>query len=141
MLADDHRTLDGGETAFVEYYRPVVELNQLESKARAAGITLERDSRFYSRMRAARRPAGKYIRNERIPDEAYRLDADPGETDPVDGRPANDDAVIREVRAALERFEARVGDEWTATTTGTEAALDQMDDSAKKRLQDLGYTE
>jgi hypothetical protein len=95
------------------------------------------------RMRAARRPDGKYIRNERIPDEAYRLDTDPGETDPldVDSRPGNDDPVIREVRAALERFEARLGDEWTATTTGTEAALDQMDDSAKKRLQDLGYTE
>ena len=137
------RDVPDGEYAFVDYHRPVVELNQLETKAAEAGIDVPQESRFHSRMRAARRPDGKYIRNERIPDEAYCLETDPGETDPldVDGRPGNDDPVVREVRAALERFEARLGDEWTATTTGTEAALDQMDDSAKKRLQDLGYTE
>ena len=132
-----------GEYAFVDYHRPVVELNQLETKAAEAGIDLEADSRFYSRMRAARRPDGKYIRNERIPDEAYRLDADPGETDPVglggDGGPA--DPVIEGVREALERFEARAADEWDATTTDADEALDHMDAEAKERLQDLGYIE
>jgi len=137
------RDVADGEYAFVDYHRPVVELNQLETKAAEAGIDLEADSRFYSRMRAARRPDGKYIRNERIPDEAYRLDADPGETDPVglggDGGPA--DPVIEGVREALERFEARAADEWDATTTDADEALDHMDAEAKERLQDLGYME
>ncbi|PSP36375.1 sulfatase, partial [Halobacteriales archaeon QH_10_70_21] len=81
--------------------------------------------------------------NERIPDEAYRLDVDPGETDPVglggDGGPA--DSVIEGVREALERFEARAADEWDATTTDADEALDHMDAEAKERLQDLGYME
>jgi arylsulfatase A-like enzyme len=143
-LLSTGRDIADGEYAFVDYHRPVVELNQLETKAAEAGIELAESSRFYSRMRAARRTDGKYIRNEHIPDEAYRLDADPGETDPlddVDGRSASVDPVIREVRAALERFEARVGDEWAPTTTDAEAALEHMDDTAKERLQDLGYME
>ena len=137
------RDVEDGAYAFVDYHRPVVELNQLETKAAEAGIELEESSRFYSRMRAARRPDGKYIRNEHIPDEAYRLDADPGETDPVDlgtgGR--GDDPVVRGARDALERFEARAADEWDATTTDADEALDHMDAEAKERLQDLGYVE
>jgi hypothetical protein len=134
-LAHDDGDLDG--YAFVDYHRPVVELRQLESKASDAGITLETDSRYYSRMRAARRPDGKYIRNERIPDEAYRLDSDPGETEPVDA----DDPVVGEVLAALERFEARAADEWDDRGADAEAALEGMDETAKERLQDLGYVE
>ena len=142
LLADDYRAFDGGETAFVEYYRPVVELNQLESKARAAGITLERDSRFYSRMRAARRPAGKYIRNERIPDEAYRLDADPDEAENLlDGDRGGEDGdgEIEAVEATLREFEARVGGSWDEVTD--EDVLSEMGDDAKRRLEDLGYIE
>jgi arylsulfatase A-like enzyme len=149
------RDIEDGEYAFVEYHRPVVELNQLETKAEAAGIDLDENSRFYSRMRAARRPDGKYIRNERIPDEAYRLDTDPGETtsilqgssdapDPTDSdarRP--DDPVIEDVLATLERFEARTGGEWDESEAGsdTDETLSRMDETTKERLQDLGYLE
>ncbi|MEF8913355.1 sulfatase [Natronomonas sp.] len=137
-LLTDGRDIEDGEFAFVDYHRPVVELNQLETKAAEAGIELDEDSRFYSRMRAARRPDGKYIRNERIPDEAYRLDSDPGETERV----STDDPVIEEVFAALERFEDRAADEWDAPAAAdADEALDHMDEEAKERLQDLGYME
>jgi len=136
LLSTD-RDIEDGAYAFVDYHRPVVELNQLETKAAEAGIDLDEDSRFYSRMRAARRPDGKYIRNERIPDEAYRLDDDPGETDPVGA----DDPVVGETLAALERFESRAADEWDATATDAEEALEHMDEAARERLQDLGYME
>jgi arylsulfatase A-like enzyme len=137
-LLTEGRDIEDGEYAFVDYHRPVVELNQLETKAAEAGIELDEDSRFYSRMRAARRPDGKYIRNERIPDEAYRLDSDPGETERV----STDDEVIEEVFAALERFEDRAADEWDAPDAAdADEALDHMDEEAKERLQDLGYME
>ncbi|MFT4883318.1 MAG: arylsulfatase A-like enzyme [Natronomonas sp.] len=137
-LLTEGRNIEDGEFAFVDYHRPVVELNQLETKAAEAGIDLDEDSRFYSRMRAARRPDGKYIRNERIPDEAYRLDSDPGETERV----GTDDEVIEEVLAALERFEDRAADEWDEPAAAdADEALDHMDDEAKERLQDLGYME
>ncbi|WP_435196893.1 sulfatase [Natronomonas sp. EA1] len=139
LLDVDYRDFAEGAFAFVEYHRPVVELKQLETKASEAGITLEKDSRYYSRMRAARRPDGKYIRNERIADEAYRLDRDPGELENLVG---DDDAVIAEVEAALADFETRVGGEWTDddAVSGDEV-LDEMSDDAKARLQDLGYME
>jgi len=144
-LLSPGRDVTDGEYAFVDYHRPVVELNQLETKAAEAGIALPEESRFYSRMRAARRPDGKYIRNERIADEAYRLDRDPDELDAIDvgdrGAGGIDDPLIRNLHAALDRFQARAGDEWAATTTDAEAALDHMDDTAKERLQDLGYME
>lgn len=124
----------GGEYAFVEYYRPVVELKQLEQKASDAGITLDEDSRFYSRMRAARRPDAKYVRNERIADEFYHLDDDPGETD--DARGAGSDEE-HELEATLSAFEERVGGEWKEVED--DDVLDEMSDDAKDRLQDLGY--
>jgi len=68
-----------GDVGFVEYSRPVVELKQLEEKAAEAGIEIDEESRFYARMRAARRPDAKYVRIDRIEDEAFRLDEDPGE--------------------------------------------------------------
>ena len=133
----EHRGFDDGEFAFVEYHRPIVELKQLESKATAAGIGLERDSRFYSRMRAARRPDAKFIRNERIADEAYRLDSDPGETTPVS---PEDDEAVAEVASALAGFESRVGEEWD-DAGGDGDVLGDMSDDARQRLQDLGYME
>jgi arylsulfatase A-like enzyme len=135
LFRESFREFERGEYGFVEYHRPVVELNQLETKASEAGITLDEDSRFYSRMRAARRADGKYIRNERIADEAYRLDGDPGETDPV----GTDDPVVAEVEAALSAFEASVGGEWSEVDDGD--VLGDMSDDAKARLQDLGYME
>jgi len=138
LLADDYRAFDGGDVAFVEYHRPVVELNQLESEAADAGIELSADSRFYSRMRAARRPDGKYIRNERIPDEAYRLDSDPDETH---DRAGTGDPVIEDVAAALSAFEDRVGGGWDATGQRDDDVLEEMAGDAKDRLQDLGYLE
>ncbi|WP_435359892.1 sulfatase [Haloarchaeobius sp. DFWS5] len=147
LLSDDHREgvtpprtndvdEDFGDYAFVEYYRPVVELKQLEQKASAANVTLDQDSRFYSRMRAARRLDGKYIRNERITDEFYRIDEDPGETD---DRIGDDDPVEAEVEETLSAFEELVGGEWKAVDD--DDVLGDMSDDAKDRLQDLGYIE
>lgn len=133
LLSSSYREFDGGENAFVEYHRPVVELNQLENKASAAGIEIPEKSRFYSRMRAARRPDGKYIHNERIADEAYRLDSDPDELENLAGE---DDPMIAEIEAALSEFEEN-RDAW-GTVEGEEV-LSEMGDDAKQRLEDLGY--
>ncbi|MFB6158009.1 MAG: sulfatase-like hydrolase/transferase [Haloferacaceae archaeon] len=129
-----------GRYGFVEYSRPVVELKQLEQKASAAGITLDEDSRFYARMRAARRPDAKYVRIDRIPDEAYRLDRDPGETRNLAG--GGDDAIAATERA-LAGFEAAVGGAWTDADEGevTDEAVAEMDAEAQERLRDLGYLE
>lgn len=137
---DDDALIDAGDTAFVEYFRPVIELNQLEGKAQAAGITLDEDSRFYSRMRAARRPTGKYVRNERIPDEAYRLEDDPDEqTD----RTSTDDPIIAEIETALRAFESDIAAQWTDSPAHAdeEELLDGMSEQAKDRLEHLGYKE
>ncbi|WP_227352928.1 sulfatase [Haladaptatus salinisoli] len=139
LLGADYRSFaedvpGGGECAFVEYYRPVVELKQLEEKAKRANITLDEDSRFYSRMRAARRPDAKYIRNERIEDEFYHLDEDPGERRNARGEGSDEEV---ELEAALSAFEETVGGEWNEV--GDEDVLGDMSDDAKDRLQDLGY--
>jgi len=153
LLADDYRAFDGvadpdpgqaaapdGAYGFVEYSRPVVELKQLEEKASAAGIDLPEDSRFYSRMRAARRPDAKYVRIDRIDDEAYRLDADPDETTNVAGA---DDGAITATEGVLADFEADVGGAWTGAADAdvTDDAVADMDDDAQERLRDLGYLE
>ena len=151
LLSADYRAFDAaadpdagqaaapaGNYGFVEYSRPVVELKQLEEKASAAGIDLPEDSRFYSRMRAARRPDAKYVRIDRIDDEAYRLDRDPEETTDLAGR---DDDAIAETERALADFEARVGGAWTGAAAAdvTDDAVADMDDDAQERLRDLGY--
>ncbi|WP_458208514.1 sulfatase [Haladaptatus sp. NG-SE-30] len=123
-----------GECAFVEYYRPVVELKQLEEKAKRANIQLDEDSRFYSRMRAARRPDAKYIRNERIEDEFYHLDEDPGELHDARGEGSDEEV---ELEGALSAFEETVGGEWKEVSD--DDVLGDMSDDAKDRLQDLGY--
>jgi arylsulfatase A-like enzyme len=138
LLSADYRDFAAGEYAFVEYHRPVVELKQLETKAAEAGIDLEEESRYYSRMRAARRPDGKYIRNERIGDEAYRLDRDPDETENLAG---GDDDVVADVEAALREFEARVGEAWDDDYDPDADVLDDMDETTQDRLRDLGYLE
>jgi arylsulfatase A-like enzyme len=137
LLSADYREFADGEYGFVEYHRPVVELKQLETKASEAGITLAENSRYYSRMRSARRTDGKYIRNERIEDEAYRLDEDPGETDPVS---PDEDETIAEVEATLAAFEDRYGGDWDSMDVDGDG-LDEMSEDAKARLQDLGYME
>jgi arylsulfatase A-like enzyme len=138
LLSADYRDFADGEYAFIEYHRPVVELKQLETKAAAANVDLDRESRYYSRMRGARRVNGKYIRNERIADEAYRLDGDPGETEDL---AESDDEVLREVESRLREFEARVGETWDDEYDPDADVLDEMDDTTKDRLQDLGYIE
>ncbi|MFB6174340.1 MAG: sulfatase [Halobacteriales archaeon] len=136
LLSPEYRDFEGAEHAFVEYYRPVVELQQLESKAAAAGIDLDPESRFYSRMRAGRRPDAKYIRNERLPDEFYRLDEDPGETDDRHGAGDPAESALAE---ALRAFEARTGAEWGDVGEGD--VLEDMSETAQDRLRDLGYLE
>ncbi|WP_129114173.1 sulfatase [Halegenticoccus tardaugens] len=129
-----------GEYAFVEYSRPVVELKQLEEKAKKAGITISEDSRFYSRMRAARRREAKYVRIDRIPDEAYRLDADPEEAENLAG---SGDELIAATESTLAAFEEAAGGAWAEAddVEVTDESLDEMDDEAQQRLRDLGYME
>ena len=153
LLANDYRAFDAaadpdagqaaapdGDYGFVEYSRPVVELKQLEEKASAAGIDLPEDSRFYSRMRAARRPDAKYVRIDRVDDEAYRLDTDPAEATNLAG---DDDDAIAATERVLADFEARVGGAWTGVDDAdvTDDAVADMDDEAQERLRDLGYLE
>jgi len=153
LLSDSYRDFDGvddpdpaqqaapsGETGFVEYSRPVVELKQLEEKAADAGIELDERSRFYARMRAARRTDGKYVRIDRIEDEAYRLDEDTGEKANLAGA---SDANIDEVEAELAVFESEVGGAWTGGDGAevTDEAVEEMDEEIQERLQDLGYME
>jgi hypothetical protein len=118
----------------------VVELKQLEEKASDAGITLPEDSRFYSRMRAARRTDAKYVRIDRIPDEAYRLDDDPGETENLAGE---DDDAVEATESALSAFESNVGGAWTDALDDdvSDDSVEEMDDEAQERLRDLGYLE
>ena len=129
-----------GEYAFVEYSRPVVELTQLEEKAADAGIDIPSDSRFYSRMRAARRTDAKYVRIDRIDDEAYRLDSDPGETDTLT---SGDDPAIAETESVLSAFESSIGGAWTDALDDdvSDDTVEEMDDEAQERLRDLGYLE
>jgi hypothetical protein len=124
----------------VEYSRPVVELKQLEEKASAAGVELPEQSRFYSRMRAARGTDAKYVRITRVADEAYRLDEDPEETD---NRVDEDDQLLSETEARLADFESAVGGAWTEPDDAdvTDDSLDEMDEEAQERLRDLGYVE
>jgi arylsulfatase A-like enzyme len=153
LVADSYRAFDtldpaerdpgqrgGGKYAFVEYSRPVVELKQLEEKAAAAGITLPTDSRFYSRMRAARRTDAKYVRIDRIDDEAYRLDTDPDETENLAG---TDDDAIEATEETLAAFESAVGGAWTGALDDDvdDGAVEEMDAEAQERLRDLGYLE
>jgi arylsulfatase A-like enzyme len=129
-----------GDCAFVEYSRPVVELKQLEEKAAAAGVTIPEDSRFYSRMRAARRTDAKYVRVDRVDDEAYRLDADPDETRNL---AAGDDEAVQAAEAALARFESLAGGAWTDALDDDvdDGAVADMDAETQERLRDLGYLE
>ncbi len=136
LLSADYRDFENAERGFVEYYRPVVELNQLESKAMAAGIDIDRESRFYSRMRAVRRTDAKYVHNERVDDEFYRLDTDPGETENRQGR---GDPLEAELSEALAAFARDVGAEWGKAPE--EDVLSGMDEQTRDRLRDLGYVE
>ena len=106
-------------------------------EAAEAGIDLDEDSRFYSRMRAARRRDAKYVRNERIPDEFYRLDDDPGE---IDDRAGDGDDAEAELESALSAFESRIGGAWGDAGTDGDVLAD-MGDDAQARLRDLGYLE
>jgi hypothetical protein len=93
-------------------------------------------------MRAARRPDAKYVRIDRIPDEAYRLDEDPGETEDR-AAAVGDDPAVRAVERALADFESAVGGAWTGAADAdvTDDAVADMDEEAQERLRDLGYLE
>lgn len=144
------RSIPDGEYGFAEYHRPEIERKQLETKAEAAEIELEEGSRFDSRMRVARTVDRKYVRNERFPDEAYRLDEGL-----IEGAPIDPDTAAADLSNALDRFEARLDVQWT-TEAGTdggnedgadgggespEQRLSRMDARTRRRLRDLGYLE
>jgi Arylsulfatase A and related enzymes len=148
--SDPAQQSSDGSYAFIEYSRPVVELKQLEEKAASAGVTLSEDSRFYSRMRAARRTDAKYVRIDRISDEAYQLDTDPDEQNSVAGVVNGNTAgmnieaeAITATETALAAFESAVGGAWTDGIADdvTDDTIAEMDADAQERLRDLGYLE
>jgi arylsulfatase A-like enzyme len=137
-FADTVGDCDREPIGFVEYHQPVVELQQLERKAAAAGIALEPEtSRFYSRMGAARRPHAKLIPNTRSPAEGYPPVEDPGATENLVG---TGEEAIDALAGALEAFVEEVDADWPQEADGaTGEVLEDMDDDAKERLKDLGY--
>jgi arylsulfatase A-like enzyme len=93
-------------------------------------------------MRAARRPDAKYVRIDRTPDEAFRLDSDPDELTNLVGDLDNHPA-LRETERALAAFEDAVGGAW-ATADDAEVsddAVEEFDEETQERLRDLGYLE
>ncbi|MFC6731008.1 MULTISPECIES: sulfatase [unclassified Haladaptatus] len=137
LLSADYRDFAGGEYAFIEYDQPVIELSQLETKASNVGITLDENSRYYSRMRGVRRADAKFIQNEGLPDELYFIDDDPEE---LHDRAGRDRTAERELESALSDFEATTGSNWTAQTD-SDGSIDEMSVEAKSRLRELGYLE
>ncbi|WP_136689656.1 sulfatase [Halorhabdus amylolytica] len=136
LLSAEYRQFRDGAFAFAEYHYPVIERENLETKASSEGIEIPENSRFDSRIRAGRTPDAKYIRNEWIRDEAYRLDDDPGEErDLID----TDDPENARVEAALERFEEAVGGEWKEVQGGD--VLGDVGAEAREQLDALGYVE
>jgi len=156
LVADTYRAFEAVETpdpgqeavqatdndyAFIEYDRPAIELHHLEQKAAEAGLDLPEDHRAYSRLRAARSTASKYIRADVIDDEAYRIDTDPAESTSL--TPSDDDQIAA-AEAALSRFETAIGGAWEqpATAAGSEpTALADADEQTRERLRELGYLE
>ncbi|WP_332897284.1 MULTISPECIES: sulfatase [unclassified Haladaptatus] len=137
LLSTDYRTFSQSEYAFIEYDQPVIELSQLETKAANAGVELDENSRFYSRMRGVRRADVKLVQNEGLPDELYNLAEDPDE---LRDRAGRDVELEDELVKALEEFEATTGSNWT-DSTASDGSLDEMSTEAKSRLRELGYLE
>ncbi|PCR90276.1 sulfatase [Natrinema ejinorense] len=158
LLSSEYRAFDGaaapdpGQQAvlegdgdvdygFVEYAQPVIELHHLEEKASEAGIELPDDHRAYARLRAARSTDAKYVRADRIPDEGYRLDADPDEESAIE---PSDDETVAATERALANFEDAVGGAWddpTETDRDEADALAEADEETQERLRELGYLE
>jgi arylsulfatase A-like enzyme len=138
------RSVPDAEYAFAEYHRPVIERRQLRTKAEQAGIDIDEEPRFDSRMCAVRGADAKYIRNARFPDEAYRVDEGLTENESIEP----DGPVAAELSAVLDRFGARVGsacvDDGDDTTnheadSDAEETISGMDPVTRRRLRDLGY--
>ncbi|WP_299237452.1 sulfatase [Natronomonas sp.] len=137
------RAIPDGECGFVEYHRPEIERAQLDAKATAAGVEIDPDSRFDSRMGAVRRPDATYVRNERFPDEAYRR-GEGGDRTAI----GTEGSIARELSAALERFEARTAaspiaarSEGAAGRRSPPDGRSEMNASVRRRLRELGYLE
>ena len=136
LLSPTYRSFEGSEFAFIEYSKPIVELQQLESKAKKSHITLDENSRFYSRMRGIRTKETKYIKNETIIDEFYQLDEDPGElTNQIHSKYPTIDAL----QNSLSSFEITTGANWDSIADPTSDTTSDMDEQVRDRLRDLGY--
>lgn len=138
LVSPLYRNFEGSEFAFIEYSKPIIELRQLESKARKSNIILDKNSRFYSRMRAIRRNDNKYIKNEILSDEFYNLIEDPDELinklTPVDDNVDN-------LKSHLHKFEKQIGANWESFSDVNHDTTSDMDENVRDRLRDLGYLE
>jgi len=136
LLSPNYRKFEGSEFAFIEYSKPIVELQQLESKAKKSNITIDENSRFYSRMRGIRTKETKYIKNETIIDEFYQLDEDPCE---LKNKIHSKNSTIPFLKNSLVSFETATGANWDSNTDPTEDTTSNMDEQVRDRLRDLGY--
>ncbi len=136
LFSPSYRDFEGSEFAFIEYSKPIVELQQLESKAKKSNITIDEFSRFHSRMRGIRTKDTKYIKNEKIKDEFYHLDEDPGE---LENKIHSNNSSIEHLVTSLSSFELDVGANWDSITGPSHDTTSNMDEQVRNRLRDLGY--
>jgi arylsulfatase A-like enzyme len=136
LLSPTYRQFEGSEFAFIEYSKPIVELQQLESKAKKSNITLDKHSRFYSRMRGVRTKETKYIKNEIIADEFYQIDEDPNE---LNNQINSKNSTMDSLTNSLSTFEIKTKASWDSIANPDEDTTSDMDEQVRNRLRDLGY--
>ena len=113
-----------------------MELQQLESKAKKSNITIDKHSRFYSRMRGIRTKKTKYIKNEIITDEFYQIDEDPNE---LNNQINSKNSTMDSLTNSLSTFEIKTKASWDAIANPNDDTTSDMDEQVRNRLRDLGY--
>ena len=87
-------------------------------------------------MRGIRTKEIKYIKNETIIDEFYKLDEDPGE---LNNQIHSKYPTIDTLQNSLSSFEITTGANWDSIIDPTNDTTSDMDERVRDRLRDLGY--
>lgn len=137
LLSSDYRDFMYSEYAFIQYGQPTMELIELKRQAAKSGRRIDQKSRFFSSMQAIRRVDAKYIKNEHIIDEFYRLDKDPAErknqynqTKKVTSQQSLETILSTFTPPLLLQND---------TSVELEEVLESMDIATREQLRDLGY--
>lgn len=124
LFSDDYRkSIQYQGTAFCEYSRPLIELEQLRTKARKSSNEIDTNSRYDSRMYAAMTRNQNCIKNENIENEIIYFNK-------------SDASSSDDIFKKIDKYN-RVGGVGDGESPGKEA----IDDSIKDRLEELGYLE